>query len=176
MTRHLVLRAVALSGAMLGFCAGQPLGAQQRDSTLSDCRGFNGIYVDVWWGGTGAVGDTSRTSADSGGFRFDGRRTVDTTLTFNVAERTWTRPSVTAVVLAGASSTGASRAGTGTTAAGSGTARRGWHVCTGATITGHQPTLVLRGVRGQMHLKVDLTALAGIPGGGLSDSTRLERR
>ena len=167
MMRHLLRRSIVA----LPFLLAASLGAQSmsRDSATAraaDCRGFNGIYVDAWWGGA-----DSGSRGDSSGFRFDGRTRIDTTFTFAVAERRWTRPSVNAVVLAGASSSG------GTTAASTGGgAGREWHVCTGATVSGRQPTLVLRGVRGQLRLKVDLTPLASIRGGALGDSTRTPRR
>lgn len=177
----------ALATAFAGLVT-LPAGAQTQpsDSTMSvatDCRGFNGIYVDAWWGGSAA--DTARRGNDSSGFRFDGRKSLDTTLTFNVSERQWSRSSVTAVVVAGVSNRSRSSTANGggvvpdggrNSANASGGTGRDWHVCTGATLTGKQPTLLLRGVRGQMRLKVDLSPLAGIRGGGLTDSTRTPRR
>ncbi|NUQ21430.1 MAG: hypothetical protein HOQ09_10765 [Gemmatimonadaceae bacterium] len=175
MTRADTIR-IALVASLLMPTA-LTLGAQgpSADSLshyASDCRGFNGIYLHAWWGGS----DSSRATGDSSGFRFDGRRTLDTTLTFDVAERRWTRSSVNAVVLAGASS-GKQPARTGTTgAAATDSVGRDWHVCTGATVSGQQPTLLLRGVRGTLRLKVDLTPLTNIRGSGLTDSTRTPRR
>ena len=49
--------------------------------------------------------------------------------------------------------------------------RAGWHACAGITLAMQQPTLVLRGVRGQVHLKIDLTPLTRLPGATL-DSLR----
>lgn len=173
-------RAVAFRLALVAWLvmpAAYTLGAQAPagDSLshyASDCRGFNGIYVHTWWGGD----DSSRARGDSSGLRFDGRRTLDTTFTFDVAERRWTRSSVNAVVLAGASS-GRQAAQSGTTgAAAADSAGRDWHICTGATVSGQQPTLLLRGVRGTLRLKVDLTPLTNIRGSGLTDSTRTPRR
>ena len=119
------------------------------------CAVLNGIRISASWGdstGAGRRADTARTR-----FLVDGRTTIDTTLTFNVADRQWSRPSLDAMVAAGASSRASSAP---------------WRACVGITVGMQQPTIALRGVRGQLHLKVDLTSLARIPGSGLSDSSR----
>jgi hypothetical protein len=157
-------------------CAAEPLAAQVASDTIdvSNCRAFNGIYVDAWWGG---ASDSTRARGDSGGFRLDGRSRIDTVFDFAVAEKRWTRSSVTAVVVAGVSHSSISNAGgTVVPASASRDASRDWHVCTGATLSGRQPTLLLRGVRGRMRLKVDLSPLTQIRGAGISDTTRTERR
>lgn len=145
-----------------------PLGAQTRiaatDSTSMTCLVLNGIRIGADWGdSTGAAAGTRRDTNRAGRFRVGGS-TIDTTFTFDVAERSWSRSSMTAYVAAGVS--GRTRA-----MAGAGDPRAGWHACAGITLGMQQPTLLMRGVRGQMHLKVDLTPLTRLPGATL-DSLR----
>ena len=145
-----------------------PLGAQtssgSTDSASTACLVLNGIRIGADWGdSTNTSGARRDTSNRAGHFRVGGA-TLDTTFTFDVAERSWSRSSMTAYVAGGVS--GRSR-----NAASAGDPRAGWHACAGITLGMQQPTLVLRGVRGQLHLKVDLTPLTRLPGATL-DSLR----
>lgn len=155
---------------VLGLCltsAVVPLGAQTArttDSTAGACVVLNGIRIGADWGDsatTGARPDSSRR----GGFRLGGTTTLDTTLTFDVTNRTWSRSSLTAYVAGGVS-------GRTRSASAANDPRSGWHACVGITLAMQQPTLVMRGVHGQMHLKIDLTPLTRLPGATLGDSSR----
>ena len=131
-----------------------PAALHAQDSTAALPRGcavLNGIRIAANWGDSTDARNRARLA--------DNRIMIDTTLRFDVAERRWTRPSLDAMIAAGAS----------------GNASAPWRACVGLTLAMQQPTIVLRGVRGEMHLKVDLTALSRIPGSGLSDSSRQNR-
>ena len=144
-----------------------PLHAQTTPTTDSGsgaCVVLNGIRIGADWGDsvtTGARSDSSRR----GGFRLGGTSTLDTTLTFDVTNRTWSRSSLTAYVAGGVS--GRTRAANAMN-----DPRSRWHACVGITLAMQQPTLVMRGVHGQMHLKIDLTPLTRLPGATLGDSSR----
>jgi len=145
-----------------------PLAAQTgtpaADSGATACLVLNGIRIGADWAdSTGTARARRDTSNRAGRFRIGGT-TIDTTFSFDVTERTWSRPSMTAYVAAGVS-------GHPRSAAAASDARAGWHACAGVTLGMQQPTLVLRGVRGQLHLKVDLTPLTRLPGATL-DSLR----
>ena len=160
------MKRVTLAGCLTMIAAS--LGAQTTptpvDSGSSACLVLNGIRIGANWGdSTGTSTPRRDTSNRAGSFRVGGT-TIDTTFTFNVAERTWSRPSMTAYVGGGVS-------GRTRTAARAGDPRAVWHACAGAALRMERPTLVLRGVRGQVHLKVDLTPLTRLPGAAL-DSLR----
>jgi hypothetical protein len=144
-----------------------PLGAQTgvpADSASNACLVLNGIRIGADWGDSSGVSAARRDTRNRAGqFRLGGT-TIDTTFTFDVAERSWSRPSMTAYVAGGVS--GRSRNAASATNPGA-----GWHACAGITLGMQQPTLVMRGVRGQVHLKVDLTPLTRLPGATL-DSLR----
>jgi len=144
-----------------------PLGAQTASAPAdsgSACLVLNGIRIGADWGdSTGTSATRGDTRNRAGRFRLAGT-TIDTTFTFDVAERRWSRSSMTAYVAGGVS--GRSRS-----AANAADPRAVWHACAGITLGMQQPTLVLRGVRGQLHLKVDLTPLTRLPGATL-DSLR----
>jgi hypothetical protein len=160
------MKRVALSACLTMLAAS--LGAQvtpaPADSGSTACLVLNGIRIGADWGDStrtsGARGDSSNRA---GHFQVGGT-TLDTTFTFDVAERSWTRSSLKAYVAGGVS--GRSR-----NAATAADPRAGWHACVGITVGMEQPTLMLRGVRGQLHLKVDLTPLTRLPGATL-DSLR----
>ena len=149
---------------MIAASLGAQTGPAPADSASTACLVLNGIRIGADWGdSTGVSGARGATRNGAGQFRLGGT-TIDTTFTFDVAERSWSRPSMTAYVAGGVS--GRSRTAGSTTNAGP-----GWHACAGITLAMEQPTLVMRGVRGQVHLKVDLTPLTRLPGATL-DSLR----
>ena len=162
------MRRPPLLGALCLTVVGAPLCAQTAsmatDSTSRACVVLNGIRIGADWDdsvASGARPDSSRR----GGFRLSGTTTIDTTLTFDVTNRTWSRSSLTAYVAGGVG--GRARSSLPSSNAGS-----SWHACVGITLAMQQPTLVMRGVRGQMHLKIDLTPLTRISGATLGDSSR----
>ena len=160
------MRCAALSACLTMIA--MPLGAQAAsaptDSGTTACLVLNGIRLGADWGDSAAAAGVRRDSTNRAGRFQIGGTTLDTTLTFDVAERSWSRSSLTAYVAGGVSG----RARNVANAAGG---RAGWHVCAGVTLGMQQPTLVMRGVHGQLHLKVDLTPLTRLPGATL-DSLR----
>ena len=165
-------RLTYVAGALLGIVAPLCLGTQQpasasRGDVSPDCPVLNGVRIGADWG-------DSTSAGGRGGFRLGGRTTIDTTFQFNVDERRWTRPSLTAYIAGGVSGV-TSGASTGLTPATD--PRSEWHTCVGITLTMERPTVVVRGARGQLHLKMDLKPLTRIPGASLGDSSRnLNRR
>lgn len=156
--------AIATCLTMLAVPLGAQTTAARADSSSSACVVLNGIRIGADWGDSTGTSATRRdTSNRAGRFRVGGT-TIDTTFTFDVAERSWSRSSMTAYVAGGVS-------GRTRNAASTGDPRAGWHACAGITLAMQQPTLVLRGVRGRVHLKVDLTPLTRLPGATL-DSLR----
>lgn len=160
------MKRAALSACLTMLAA--PLGAQTTtaaaDSGSTACLVLNGIRIGADWGDSPGASGARRDSSNRAGHFQVGGTTLDTTFTFDVAERSWSRASLTAYVAGGVS-------GRTRNAASAGDPRAGWHACAGVTLSMQQPTLVLRGVRGQLHLKVDLTPLTRLPGATL-DSLR----
>src|SRR5205085_8415633 len=107
-----------------------PLAAQTRlaagDSTAEPCQVLNGIRIGADWGDSAGTNTRSDSTGGRGGFRLGtAGATLDTTLTFDVAERSWSRASLTAYVAGGVSG----RTRNASTGAGS-----RWHACVGVTL------------------------------------------
>jgi hypothetical protein len=143
---------------------GQAAMTSAIDSAGNACVVLNGIRIGADWGDSvsGARPDSSNRR---GSVRLGGGATIDTTLDFNVTDQRWSRSSLTAYVAGGVS-------GQTRNATIANDPRTRWHACVGITLAMQRPTLVMRGVHGQMHLKIDLTPLTRIPGATLGDSTR----
>jgi hypothetical protein len=140
----------------------------KSDSGSAACLVLNGIRIGADWGDSinaDARGDSSRR----GSSRLGGSTTIDTTLTFDVTNRTWSRQSLTAYVAGGVS-------GSARNATNANDPRSRWHACVGITLAMQQPTLVMRGVHGQMHLKIDLTPLTRITGATIDSSRQNQIR
>jgi len=154
-------------GCVMSLPAGIVRGQQ---APRTECPVTNGLFV--------------QTSADSGArrnpapltpeaLRADARQTIDTIWTFNISERRWTRPFFSALIGAGWAS--AARA-TGTTTAPGSFDAGAWSACAGARIDMRDPTLVLRGARGQVHLRADVRALSRMGRRASGDTTSQPRR
>jgi hypothetical protein len=99
------------------------------------------------------------------------RGLIDTTWRFDITERTWSRPFFAASIGAGWTARGSAD---GTTTAADASAARRSRVCAGVAIDMREPTLVLRGARGVVHLRADVRSISG--SGQARDSTRQPRR
>lgn len=129
-----------------------------------ECPVVNGLFATVSTGDSTGRRDTSGTL-----LRLDSRTVIDTTWRFNISERRWTKPYIVASV--GAGWTGnAGRTGT-TTAPDT----RAWSACASAAVGMRDPTIVLRGARGLVRLRADLTSLSQVRGGVRADSTQPRR-
>jgi hypothetical protein len=160
------MKRAALSTCLTILAA--PLAAQTAtaptDSGSAACLVLNGIRIGANWGDSTGASGARRDSGNRAGHFQVGGTTLDTSFTFDVADRSWTRSSLTAYVAGGVS-------GRARNVAVAADPRAGWHACVGITVGMQQPTLVLRGVHGQLHLKIDLTPLTRLPGATL-DSLR----
>jgi hypothetical protein len=159
------------AGVIMAFVCALPVAvAHAQDSTRASCPVDNGLAVSF------STGDTARSPARdqrAPGLTIDADNVIDTTWTFNIAERRWSRPYFTASVGAGWSSD-AKAVGT-TTAPGSPNVK-GWSACVGVAIGMRNPTLVLRGARGLVHLRADVRSLSRIDRRSARDSTSQPRR
>jgi hypothetical protein len=105
-------------------------------SSTTDCPIVGGVHVSV-------------TARDSGRaaprelVRVDRTTAVDTTFTFNVAERRWSFASLAASAAAGVADT----------------LRGRWYLCAGAGVGLVRPRLVIQGARGQVRLRASLAEL-----------------
>jgi hypothetical protein len=137
----------------------------------SGCRLENGLAAAFSWGdSTGAL--TARDSA-SRGLRLDARTAIDTVWRFDIAERRWTKPYFVGWVGAGWSGGGAA---TGTTTAPGSSNARSWSACANVAIEMRNPTLVLRGARGTVRLRADVSSLSRAGRGSRADTAGQPRR
>jgi hypothetical protein len=157
MRRSAVCALIALASPALA-------GAQRLGES---CPMVNGLSISMSATDTGA----SRSDSARDRLRVDSRSVIDTTWRFNIPERRWTRSQFTASIGAGWSGNARSR---GTTTAPDSAASRDWSVCAAVAIGMREPTLVLRGARGVVHLRADVRALARMRRG--SDTTSVPRR
>jgi hypothetical protein len=108
----------------------------------SSCPGGNGIHISV----------TSGDSATGVNRIIDQSRPMDTTIVFNIAERSWTRTNLAAAISVGLSDE----------------ARGGYMICAGVTALMPSATLTVRGARGRVHFRASLAeltnAIRSVPG------------
>jgi hypothetical protein len=125
-----------------------------------ECPVVNGFATTISTGNSMEMPPGTRR--DSALFRVDARTVIDTVWRLNIAERRWTRQFLAASVGAGWSG---QRSGTGTTTARDTSAARTWSACASAAIGMRDPTLVVRGVRGLVRLRADVSPLSrlGLP-------------
>jgi hypothetical protein len=113
-------------------------------STASDrgCPGGNGINISVTSGDSAAGVDSIINMS----------QTIDTTIVFNTAERTWTRTNLAAAISVGVADE----------------ARGGYRICAGVTALMPSATLTVRGAQGRLHFRASLvelmSAIRSVPG------------
>jgi hypothetical protein len=155
---------------VLGAAVCSPLaGVAAQDSLRATCPVESGVFASF------SAGDSSpgsRASGPTGGLRLDANSVIDTTWRFDVQERRWSRPYLTASIAAGWTQ---GTQTSGTTTAPDASAARSWNVCAGVAIGMRDPTLVVRGARGLVHLRADLRSISGV-GRSTRDSTSQPRR
>jgi hypothetical protein len=133
--------------------------------TSTSCPPGNGIHISVT-SGTGSV-----TSSDSAARRpgdttsvintiIDDRHSIDTTIVFNTAQKTWTRTNLAAALSVGLQ----------------GQSRGSYSICAGVTALMPSATLTVRGARGTVHFAASFQDLLNAtrlgPGGQLPPSPR----
>lgn len=139
--RALCLGIVIGAGALNGPAGAQtrppvrsPQAAAPTDSpTDAGCPGGNGIRISV----------TSGDSAVDLSPILDLSRAVDTTIVFNIANRSWTRTNLAAAISVGLADE----------------ARGGYRICAGITALMPSATLTIRGARGRLHFQASLAEL-----------------
>jgi hypothetical protein len=124
----------AMFVAFIVATAGRPLVAQSDSTSSSLACASRGAGARVSIG----AGATARSSS-----------VLDTTIVLRIADRTWTRDSVDAGVALGAAGMAGARSAP-------------WNVCTGATVSLGRVTASLHGVYGQIHLRIDPSALSAL--------------
>lgn len=115
------------------------------------CPGGNGIHISL----------SSGDSASGVDRIIDVSRPMDTTIVFNIAERSWTRTNLAAAISVGL----ADQAG------------GGYMICAGVTALMPSATLTIRGARGRVHFQASLVELTSAirltPGAGGPQPRRL---
>ncbi|MFN2638347.1 MAG: hypothetical protein ABR585_15170, partial [Gemmatimonadaceae bacterium] len=127
-------------------------GTDQWQSSLPGCPGGNGIRISV---SSGTGGDSSSILKTDTSSRLkmdttsilnavvDQRRSIDTTIVFDVAQKNWTRTNLAAAISAGLSDQ----------------ARGGYMVCAGVSALIPSATLTIRGAKGRVHFAATLQDL-----------------
>ena len=175
------MRRGALIVVILPVLHAHALSAQRSDSASVGCPVVSGLVATVTTnespdsGVARAPRDT--TAARAPLLQLDARHVIDTTWRFNIADRRWTRSYFAASVGAGWADGFGSGTAAGTTTAPDSAGRAGshrWSACVGASIGMRDPTLVLHGARGVVHLRADVRPLARA--GQAGDTTGQLRR
>jgi hypothetical protein len=142
---------VARAGPLL-LCCHAVAAAQRPDSartTRADSGSSaltcapSGTMLRLWAGGA----DSARVGARAPNNRVGGA--IDTVITLDITDRTWTRDSFSAGVALGAAGT-------------SGARRAPWDACAGASVMFGRVTAVLHNVHGQIRFKADPSAFRSI--------------
>jgi hypothetical protein len=146
-------RRLRTGGAATLLAVAAPTGAQVRTPVpgpATDCPVVGGVRVSV------TARDTGRAIARER-VRVDRSTAVDTVFRFDVAERRWALAELAASVAAGLADTTRGR----------------WYLCAGAGAGLTRPTLVVRGVRGQIRLRASVAELSRALGSSRPPSDRL---
>jgi hypothetical protein len=147
------LRAIACTLAVLFIALASDAGSQATTGTTNQnpsvnnpggrnpagsigCPGGNGIRISV---NTGSVTDSS-SGIDT---VINENRSVDTTIVFNISQKSWTRTNLAAAITAGLSDE----------------ARGGYAICAGVTALMPTATLTIKGARGRVHFAATLQNL-----------------
>jgi len=142
--------------------------AHAQNASARQCPMVNGLFASATT--TGDSLQPMRTTA-----RVDERGVIDTTWTFDVRERTWSWREFAASVVLGFTSGSSASNTAGTTTAPRPAAASAWSVCAAASVGMRNSTLTLRGARGTVHLRADMSQLTRA-GTTVRDTTSRPRR
>jgi hypothetical protein len=137
LTRVALLTVAVLTGNVA--LAQTPVASRDQPAVVGEarnsgsCPGGNGIRISV----------TSGDSAAGIDRIIDDSRPMDTTIVFNIAERTWTRTNLAATISAGLADD----------------TRGQYMICAGVTALMPSATLTVRGAQGSLHFKASLADL-----------------
>lgn len=138
-----------VAGAQTPVAPGAQAPAAGEARNTGGCPGGNGIRISL----------TSGDSAAGIDRIIDESRPIDTTIVFNIAERTWTRTNLAAAISAGLADD----------------TRGQYRICAGVTALMPSATLTVRGARGSLHFRaslVDLRSAIRLAPGAVSPSPR----
>ena len=130
-----------------------PGAAPSALSTAADrgCPGGNGIHISLTSGDSAAGVDSIINLTQA----------IDTTIVFNIAERSWTRTNLAAAISVGLADE----------------ARGGYRICAGVTALMPSATLTVRGAQGRLHFRASLveltSAIRSVPGAASPQPRRL---
>jgi len=148
MTRHrlavpMLAAAAVLSMASVGVGQAPPASPDSsRRVGAGGCPGGNGIHISATSGTLDESGSGTNTIIPLG-------RSLDTTLVFDISQKTWTRTNLAAAISVGLADESRGR----------------YSVCAGVTALMPSATLTIRGARGRVHFVASLK--------NLSDALRL---
>jgi hypothetical protein len=147
MTRHrfivqILTAAVAMSIASIGVAQStatvtQAIPDSSRPVGVGGCPGGNGIHISATSGTLSESGSGTNTIIAPG-------QSVDTTLVFNISQKTWTRTNLAAAISVGLADESRGR----------------YSVCAGVTALMPSATLTIRGARGRVHFVASLKNLS----------------
>jgi hypothetical protein len=140
-------------------------GALQSQSSLAGCPGGNGIHISVNSGMASSGGSSTNalSAANTGSgisVAVDQRNSIDTTIVFDVAHKTWTRTNLAAAITAGLADN----------------ARGGYAICAGITALIPSANLTINGARGRVHFAATLQSLLNSIQSGTAGTTSQLRR
>ena len=125
--------------------------ATPLQSTGRGCPGGNGIQISLTSGDSAAGVDKIINLSQA----------IDTTIVFNIAERSWTRTNLAAAISVGLADA----------------ARGGYKICAGVTALMPSATLTIHGARGRLHFQASLaeltSAIRSVPGAPSPQPRRL---
>jgi hypothetical protein len=156
MTNHRLISAFMMTIGVATLTAQAPPTtarlAAVTDSTRSagGCPGGNGLHISVTSGD--GSGDINRV--------IDDRQSLDTTIVFNVAQKSWTRTNLAAAITAGLADQ----------------SRGGYAICAGVTALMPTATLTIKGARGRVHFAATLQNLLNAIRSGTGAITPPPRR
>jgi hypothetical protein len=139
MTNHRLISAFMMTIGVATLTAQAPPTtarlAAVTDSTRSvgGCPGGNGLHISVTSGD--GSGDINRV--------IDDRQSLDTTIVFNVAQKSWTRTNLAAAISVGLADQ----------------SRGSYSICAGVTALMPSATLTIRNARGRIHFMASLKSL-----------------
>ena len=142
-----------LAGAFIAAtCVATAAGAQGSGASIG-CPGGNGIHISV---------NTGQASESSSGINtvIDETRSVDTTIVFNISQKSWTRTNLAAAITAGLADQ----------------SRGGYAICAGVTAMMPAATLTIKGARGRVHFAATLQNLLNAIRSGTGAVTTPPRR
>jgi hypothetical protein len=106
-------------------------------ASMTSCPGGNGIHISA---NGGTVTDSASDSASATSRGIDLAQSIDTTLVFDISQKTWTRTNLAAAITVGIADESRGR----------------YAICAGVSALLPNVTLTLQGARGRVHFAASL--------------------